>query len=47
MTVEEMYKYLGELIRQGKGDYELTCDGGLNPVGQGKIWEELKIIEAD
>ena len=46
MTVEEMYKYLEDLIRQGKGDYRLTCDGGLNPVGgPGIIWDKSKEIE--
>lgn len=46
MTVEEMYRYLEELIKDGKGDYILTCDGGLNPVGgPGIIWENSKKIE--
>ena len=46
MTVEEMYKYLEKLIEEGKGDFRLTCDGGINPVGApGIIYEDLKMIE--
>lgn len=46
MTVEEVYKYLEELINKGKGDYKLTCEGGCVLIcAPGKVWDEFKEIE--
>ena len=33
MTVTELHKHLEELIAQGKGDYDMHCEGGSVPLG--------------
>lgn len=44
-TVEKMYKFLELLIKDGKQDYILTCEGGCVGLGKPMIWEEYKEIE--
>ena len=44
-TVESMYKFLELLIKDGKQDYTLTCEGGCVGLGKPTIWEVRKEIE--
>ncbi len=44
-TVETMYKFLELLIKDGKQDYVVTCEGGCVSLGKPIVWENRKEIE--
>lgn len=46
MTVKELHEFLTQLIEQGKGDYEMFCEGGYCPLGitENSVWDERKEI---